>query len=233
MALLRKIEVVNRCISMFCLKRLFVAVIAFFPLAAEAKEVRVATSFYPVYIMALNAVKDASGVRVVNVTPMATGCLHDYSLTSADMKRLAAADIFFTNGAGMESFIETVARQFKGLRIVPLSAGIPLLRNADGTDNPHVWVSIGNAVTQVRNLGNALISFDPGNKQIYERNTENYMRAAGVAESVYEKNPKHPGALHYLIHAYDDPVHAPLGLRAARLYGSVAEESVRGVTDEV
>ena len=55
------------------------------------------------------------------------------------------------------------------------------------------------------------------------RNTENYMRAAAVAETVYEKNPKHPGALHYLIHAYDDPVHAPLGLRAASVYGSVAK----------
>ena len=57
------------------------------------------------------------------------------------------------------------------------------------------------------------------------RNTENYMRAAGVAEAIYEKNPKHPGALHYLIHAYDDPVHAPLGLRAARIYGSVARSA--------
>jgi tetratricopeptide (TPR) repeat protein len=54
------------------------------------------------------------------------------------------------------------------------------------------------------------------------RNTANYMRAAAVAEEIYEKNPRHPGALHYLIHAYDDPVHAPLGLRAARIYGSVA-----------
>jgi tetratricopeptide (TPR) repeat protein len=54
------------------------------------------------------------------------------------------------------------------------------------------------------------------------RNTENYMRAAAVAEEIYEKNPKHPGALHYLIHAYDDPVHAPLGLRAARVYGTIA-----------
>src|SRR5690606_30866358 len=46
------------------------------------------------------------------------------------------------------------------------------------------------------------------------RNTDNYMRAAAVAEEIYQKNPRHPGALHYLIHAYDDPVHAPLGLRA-------------------
>lgn len=57
------------------------------------------------------------------------------------------------------------------------------------------------------------------------RNTENYMRAAGIAESIYQKNPNHPGALHYLIHAYDDPVHAPLGLRAARAYGTVARSA--------
>jgi len=54
------------------------------------------------------------------------------------------------------------------------------------------------------------------------RDTANYMRAAAVAEAVYEIDPRHPGALHYLIHAYDDPVHAPLGLRAARRYASVA-----------
>jgi tetratricopeptide (TPR) repeat protein len=55
-----------------------------------------------------------------------------------------------------------------------------------------------------------------------DRNTANYMRGAAEAEAVYEINPRHPGALHYLIHAYDDPVHAPLGLRAARRYGKVA-----------
>jgi tetratricopeptide (TPR) repeat protein len=54
------------------------------------------------------------------------------------------------------------------------------------------------------------------------RNTANYMRAAAEAEAVYEIDPRHPGALHYLVHAYDDPVHAPLGLRAARRYGKVA-----------
>ena len=54
------------------------------------------------------------------------------------------------------------------------------------------------------------------------RNVANYMRAAAEAEAVYEIDRQHPGALHYLIHAYDDPIHAPLGLRAARRYGKVA-----------
>lgn len=56
----------------------------------------------------------------------------------------------------------------------------------------------------------------------YERQFSVYMRAAAVAEEVFARNPQHPGAIHYLIHAYDDPIHAPLGLRPARVYGKVA-----------
>jgi tetratricopeptide (TPR) repeat protein len=48
------------------------------------------------------------------------------------------------------------------------------------------------------------------------------MRAAGVLEELFARNPQHPGVVHYLIHSYDDPVHAPLGLRAARVYAQVA-----------
>ena len=54
------------------------------------------------------------------------------------------------------------------------------------------------------------------------RDFATYMRAAAVLEEVFPANRNHPGVLHYLIHSYDDPVHAPLGLRAARLYGAVA-----------
>jgi tetratricopeptide (TPR) repeat protein len=49
-----------------------------------------------------------------------------------------------------------------------------------------------------------------------------YMRAAAMAEEVFARNPRHPGAVHYLIHSYDDPVHAPLGLRPARAYARIA-----------
>ena len=48
------------------------------------------------------------------------------------------------------------------------------------------------------------------------------MRAAALVEQVYAKNPQHPGAAHYLIHAYDDPIHAPLGLRYADAYSKIA-----------
>jgi tetratricopeptide (TPR) repeat protein len=52
-----------------------------------------------------------------------------------------------------------------------------------------------------------------------------YMRSAALLEEVFPRYPNHPGIIHYLIHSYDDPVHAPLGLRAARLYGAIAPDA--------
>jgi len=54
------------------------------------------------------------------------------------------------------------------------------------------------------------------------RDIPTYMRAAAIAEEVFIANPDHPGALHYAIHSYDDPVHAPLGRRMANRYRKVA-----------
>ena len=57
------------------------------------------------------------------------------------------------------------------------------------------------------------------------RDFATYMRAAAVLEEVFPQHPRHPGVVHYLIHCYDDPVHAPLGLRAARIYAKIAPEA--------
>ncbi|MEO8228072.1 MAG: hypothetical protein ABI637_11590 [Gemmatimonadota bacterium] len=46
--------------------------------------------------------------------------------------------------------------------------------------------------------------------------------AIALAERVYHANSQHPGATHYLIHAYDDPTIAPRGLAFARAYARVA-----------
>lgn len=57
------------------------------------------------------------------------------------------------------------------------------------------------------------------------RETTAYMRAGAIAEDVLRRNTNHPGAAHFVIHAFDDPVHAPLGLWAARLYARIAPEA--------
>ncbi len=46
--------------------------------------------------------------------------------------------------------------------------------------------------------------------------------AGSIGLGVFERNPNHPGAAHYIIHAFDDPVHAPLALPAAYRFADIA-----------
>jgi hypothetical protein len=48
------------------------------------------------------------------------------------------------------------------------------------------------------------------------------MRAAAELEQAFATHPNHPGLAHYLIHSYDDPEHARLGLPAAKKYFTIA-----------
>jgi tetratricopeptide (TPR) repeat protein len=50
-------------------------------------------------------------------------------------------------------------------------------------------------------------------------------QAGAIALDVYAKNPNHPGAAHYIIHAFDDPEHAILALPAARRYAEIAPDA--------
>ncbi|HKW90056.1 MAG TPA: hypothetical protein VJN21_14995 [Candidatus Acidoferrales bacterium] len=53
-------------------------------------------------------------------------------------------------------------------------------------------------------------------------NHVNQKRAAEILEPLFQKYPEHPGIAHYLIHAYDNPELARLGLPAARAYSQIA-----------
>jgi tetratricopeptide (TPR) repeat protein len=66
-------------------------------------------------------------------------------------------------------------------------------------------------------LALALLGLNQG-----ERDVPTYMRAGAIAQEVLRRNAQHPGAAHFVIHAFDDPIHAPLGLWAARAYSKIA-----------
>jgi tetratricopeptide (TPR) repeat protein len=50
-------------------------------------------------------------------------------------------------------------------------------------------------------------------------------KAGAIAEKVFAALPDHPGAAHYVIHAYDSPLLAEKGLAAARRYAKIAPDS--------
>lgn len=158
----------------------------------------IVTSFYPLYISTINITKDIPNVTVTNMTKSQTGCLHDYQLTPQDLKTLENADILVINGAGMESFLDSIISQYPNLEIVDATKGLTLLEDDthshddhdhdhdsedehsedDGHDheyNAHVWVSVTGNIEEVKNISSQLEDLNPENKETYEANTNTYV----------------------------------------------------------
>ncbi len=167
----------SRFVVVFLIMFLFVSVTGCRHEAAqETKKIKLVGSFYPIYIMALNVVKDVPDVSVSNLTPPMTGCLHDYTVTTGDMKKLADAQVFVANGAGMESFLDRVIAQYPQIKIIKLADGIPLIKGeGEEGDNPHVWVSISLAIAEVNNFGKDMEKFDPAHADLYRKNAGAYV----------------------------------------------------------
>lgn len=148
------------------------------PLAStgnEENDFHIVTSFYPIYVLTVNVAGGIPGVSVTNMTEPQTGCLHDYELSAADMKTLETADLFVINGAGMETFVDQVKDVYPDLTIVETAKDIPLIVDeSTGEANPHVWVSVSNAIKQVENIEEALIEADSAHEDDYRRNAEAY-----------------------------------------------------------
>ena len=62
-----------------------------------------------------------------------------------------------------------------------------------------------------------------------EKSTRTAMQAAAIAEGIFQRNPKHPGAAHFIIHSFDDPDHAILALPAARAYSKIAPSAAHAL----
>ncbi|MEI8233799.1 MAG: zinc ABC transporter substrate-binding protein [Verrucomicrobiota bacterium] len=139
--------------------------------SAKAEPLKIVASFYPMYVMTLNIVGETPGVTVEPMTEPLTGCLHDYQLTPADLKKLATADVFVANGAGMETFLEKAVRQSPKLKVIEASKGIPLAF----PENPHLWVSITGAIAETNAIAKGLAAADPAHAAAYTANAAGYV----------------------------------------------------------
>jgi zinc transport system substrate-binding protein len=162
---------------------------------SRAAPIRVLASFLPMYIFTANVAGDAPGVTVDLMLPADLGCPHDYALTPSDMRKIAAADLFIANGAGMEEFLGTPVRKANPrLRVVETGASVPPVRESHGTGghspadvNPHTWVSPKSAVLQVRAIENALSGASPGDAARFRANADAYVRRLEALSREFEE----------------------------------------------
>ena len=149
---------------------------------------RIITSFYPMYLHAINLIKGINDVEVVNLTAPQTGCLHDYQLTTEDMKTLATGNVLIANGFGMESFLDKAA-EISDLQVIDLSKtdGITPIE-VNGEVNPHVWLSFTYAKRQAIELCNKLSELDPDHSLDYKKNALEYVtRLDELRDTMHEE----------------------------------------------
>ena len=156
------------------MKRIAALALALALLPAACLGETVVTSFYPVWILALNLCAGIDGLDVRNLAAPQTGCLHDYQLSAGDMKTLAGADLFLINGAGMEGYLSHVFDALPDLPVTDASAGVALLPSETGETewNPHIWLRADNARIMADNLAAGLIARFPEHAEAIAANRD-------------------------------------------------------------
>ncbi len=137
--------------------------------AETEKKTKITATFYPVYVILLNLTEGADDVSVELLAPPSTGCLHDYQLTTGDMKKIQDCEILVANGSGMEDFLEKAMIQKKNA-LISATDGFP-----SAEKNPHVWTGISGAVYETQKIAEGLCRLDEKNAAVYEKNAEIYV----------------------------------------------------------
>lgn len=131
-------------------------------------KISILATFYPVYMIGLNLTDQIDNIELNSLTDINTGCLHDYQLTTEDMKRIASADILIMNGGGMESFLDDITAEYPNLKIIDTSQGITMLPNdvwelggieVEGSVNAHVWLDPELYQKQIENVRDGIVDF--------------------------------------------------------------------------
>lgn len=153
-----------------------------FTVSVSFAQSTVLTSFYPIYIMALNVAGGVPGIKIELLALPSTGCLHDYSLTPSDMGKIENASLFIVNGLGMEPFLDKVLHRYPRVPVLVLSDGIQPIK-AEGRVNTHIWLSIPLAKLEIRHLADGLSRWDPGHATLYQRNASDYIQKLNLLEN--------------------------------------------------
>lgn len=181
----------------------------------EEQTLTVVTSFYPMYIAALNVIGDTDGVHLQNLSEPQTGCLHDFQLTPEDMKLLSKADVFIINGGGIESFMKDVAKSYPDLTIIEASEGIDLLED-EGEENAHAWMSVATYEEQVNHIAEGLAAADEKHASDYQKHADAYVvKLDALKERQQKVAEKSKGQSVILFHEAYDYVADDYGLDVA------------------
>ena len=162
---------------------------------------KVVTTFTIIQDMAQNIAGDAAIVESIT-KPGAE--IHDYEPTPKDIVKAQSADLVLWNGLNLERWFEKFFQNVKDKPAVVVTEGIePMSINEGpytGNPNPHAWMSPSNALIYIENIKNALVKYDPQNKETYEKNAALYaQKIKELDKPLREKLAQVPEAQRWLV----------------------------------
>ena len=162
---------------------------------------KVVTTFTIIQDMAQNIAGDAATVESIT-KPGAE--IHDYQPTPKDIVKAQSADLVLWNGLNLERWFEKFFQNVKDKPAVVVTEGIePMSINEGpytGNPNPHAWMSPSNALIYIENIKNALVKYDPQNKETYEKNAALYaQKIKELDKPLREKLAQVPEAQRWLV----------------------------------
>lgn len=143
------------------------------------KNINIVTSFYPIYVMTINVTNGVNGVNVSNMSENLKGCIHDYTLSTDDLKKVEKADVFIETGENLEPFSNKIKSLYPNVKIIDSGKNVSNLISEEENENknevnPHIWMNTKNYCEQVTEIAKQLGEIDINNKEKYMENAENY-----------------------------------------------------------
>lgn len=144
----------------------------------------VSASFYPIFLIGSEIVKD-SGIEIENIASPQTGCLHDYQLTTGNIRQLTKSDVLIINGSGMEDTFIEKASENSNVKIIDSSNIFNENSNEefeekhehdehehhhDHDENSHYWVSLEHAELQAKAIADGLSNIYNDKADIFQKN---------------------------------------------------------------
>ncbi len=146
---------------------------------------KILTSFYPIYIMTQNITDGAKNIEVSNMSDVNVGCIHDYSLTTSDLRKFETTDVFIENGKDLETFTENIVSLYPDIKIIESAEDVSNIIEDEDEKNAHIWLSIDNYIMQINKIADKLAEENTENEAIYFDNAKEYTQKLYTLKQEY------------------------------------------------
>ena len=120
--------------------------------SSESRGDTVLATTYPMYYLCCRLTDGMENVTVEALITEEVSCLHDYTITTTQMRLIDGADMVVLSGAGLQDLMETALAAVPDDKRVDSAAGAEL-RGAD----PQIWVDPAGCAQQGDNVAAAMV----------------------------------------------------------------------------